>query len=239
MQNSTHIHYSKPSYDNVQLSSSLKLLNLALTLVVFMLMPFDAYANNINSAAYDRLYGPNLTYQNDKLKHLPNHKRSSLDKGPYKTNGGFLSGSYGGGGFLDNNVNKNSTRFISSNSRRTYRDTHGKKIGTATTVDNERVIYRDRHGKRVASETTNNKGKTVYRDRHGKKIGSATTDRNGRTTYRDEHGKIMGTATPNSTGRVIYRDKKGHKIGTSDTTKDGQTIYRDRHGKRQVTAKDE
>ena len=79
-----------------------------------------------------------------------NETRSSLDKGPYRTSGGFLTGSYGGAGYLDNSTGNN------RRGKTTYRDGNGHRVGSAYNDGRGKTVYRDENWRRVGSATNNN-----------------------------------------------------------------------------------
>jgi hypothetical protein len=53
--------------------------------------------------------------------------------------------------------------------------------------------YRDSLGRKQGTAETDRYGKTTFRDAQGRKQGSFETDRYGKTTYRDAQGRIQGS----------------------------------------------
>jgi hypothetical protein len=56
-----------------------------------------------------------------------------------------------------------------------------------------KTTYRDSLGRKQGTAEVDRYGKTIYRDSLGRKQGTAETDRYGKTTYRDAQGRIQGT----------------------------------------------
>ena len=56
-----------------------------------------------------------------------------------------------------------------------------------------KTTYRDSLGRKQGTAEVDRYGKTTYRDSLGRKQGTAETDRYGKTTYRDAQGRIQGS----------------------------------------------
>ena len=56
-----------------------------------------------------------------------------------------------------------------------------------------KTTYRDSLGRKQGTAEVDRYGKTTYRDSLGRKQGSSETDRYGKTTYRDAQGRIQGS----------------------------------------------
>lgn len=193
----------------------------------------DIWARNERDYRQDRRYSHYDDRDSWEERHQArrNERRSSLDKGPYRTSGGFLTGSYGGAGYLDNSTGNN------RRGKTTYRDANGLRVGSAYNNGYGQTVYRDKNGRRVGSATNNNHGGTVYRDKYGRKVGSATTDSRGNTVYRDKYGRKVGSSSTSAYGRTTYKDDKGRRVGSSRTDSNGRTEYRDAHGRRVGSAR--
>lgn len=106
----------------------------------------DIWARNERDYRQDRRYSHYDDRDSCEERHQArrNERRSSLDKGPYRTSGGFLTGSYGGAGYLDNSTDNN------RRGKTTYRDANGHRVGSAYNNGYGQTVYRDKNGRRVA-----------------------------------------------------------------------------------------
>lgn len=111
-------------------------------------------------------------------------------------------------------------------SKRIYRNSHGRIIGSVTRRGNYSIYY-DAFGRKKGSATTYGK-KTIYRNSQGQKVGTRIVI--GRTAiYCDTHGLVKRTSY--TYGRkTIYHDKWGCTIGSATRNRGGVT-YRSARGR--------